>query len=144
TNVFISTINGPFATVVDTQEPFTSHPTTAFDFDRSQPEFEDVNAYFQIDRTQRYLQSLGYIGARRLVDYSIPIDAHAANGTDNSYFIEGNPPGRGTLYFGDGGTDDAEDSDVMLHEFMHAIHNWIAPGALSGGSSSQSAALAEG
>src|SRR5438067_1677457 len=41
TNVFISTINGPFATIVDTQEPFTSHPTTTLDFDRSQPEFED-------------------------------------------------------------------------------------------------------
>ncbi|HEX3582479.1 MAG TPA: proprotein convertase P-domain-containing protein, partial [Thermoanaerobaculia bacterium] len=50
----------------------------------------------------------------------------------------------GTLYFGDGGTDDAEDSDIMLHEFMHAIHNWIAPGALAGGSSSQAAAVAEG
>src|SRR5207248_311396 len=38
----------------------------------------------------------------------------------------------------------AEDSDIMLHEFMHAIHNWIAPGALSAGSSSQAAAVAEG
>ncbi|HEX3583857.1 MAG TPA: hypothetical protein VH087_18985, partial [Thermoanaerobaculia bacterium] len=134
---------GPNAQIVDVEAPFTTHadPTKPLDtLNRSQPEFEEVNAYFQIDRSQRYLQSLGYVGARRLVDYSIPIDAHAANGTDNSYFIESNPPGHGTLYFGDGGTDDAEDSDIMLHEFMHAIHNWIAPGALAGGSSSQAAA----
>ncbi|HEX3110802.1 MAG TPA: proprotein convertase P-domain-containing protein, partial [Thermoanaerobaculia bacterium] len=138
---------GPNAQIVDVEAPFTVHadPSKPLDtLNRSQPEFEEVNAYFQIDRAQRYLQSLGYVGARRLVDYSVPIDAHAANGTDNSYFIEANPPGHGTLYFGDGGTDDAEDSDIMLHEFMHAIHNWIAPGALSGGSSSQAAALAEG
>ncbi|HEV8432557.1 MAG TPA: proprotein convertase P-domain-containing protein [Thermoanaerobaculia bacterium] len=138
---------GPNAQIVDVEAPFTVHADPAKPLDtlnRSQPEFEEVNAYFQIDRAQRYLQSLGYAGARRLVDYSIPIDAHAANGTDNSYFIQSNPPGHGTLYFGDGGTDDAEDSDIMLHEFMHAIHNWIAPGALSGGSSSQAAALAEG
>jgi len=142
-----SPLAGPNAQIVDIEAPFTAHadPSKPLDtLNRSQPEFEEVNAYFQIDRAQRYLQSLGYAGARRLVDYSIPIDAHAANGTDNSYFIQANPPGRGTLYFGDGGTDDAEDSDIMLHEFMHAIHNWIAPGALSGGSSSQAAALAEG
>jgi subtilisin-like proprotein convertase family protein len=138
---------GPNAQIVDVEAPFTVHADPAKPLDtlnRSQPEFEEVNAYFQIDRAQRYLQSLGYVGARRLVDYSVPIDAHAANGTDNSYFIQSNPPGHGTLYFGDGGTDDAEDSDIMLHEFMHAIHNWIAPGALSAGSSSQAAAIAEG
>jgi subtilisin-like proprotein convertase family protein len=142
-----SPLAGPNAQIVDLEAPFTVHadPSKPLDsLNRSQPEFEEVNAYFQIDRAQRYLQSLGYVGARRLVDYSIPIDAHAANGTDNSYFIESNPPGHGTLYFGDGGTDDAEDSDIMLHEFMHAIHNWIAPGALSAGSSSQAAAIAEG
>jgi len=140
-------LTGPNAQIFDIEAPFTAHadPAQPLDtLDRSRVEFEEVNAYFQIDRAQRYLQSLGYVGQRRLIDYSLPIDAHAANGTDNSYFIESNPPGRGALYFGDGGTDDAEDSDIMLHEFGHAIHNWIAPGALSGGSSSQARALAEG
>ena len=140
-------LTGPNAQIVDIEAPFTAHadPAQPLDaLDRSRVEFEEVNAYFQIDRAQRYLQSLGYVGPRRLIDYSLPIDAHAANGTDNSYFIESNPPGRGALYFGDGGTDDAEDSDIMLHEFGHAIHNWIAPGSLSGGSSSQARALAEG
>jgi subtilisin-like proprotein convertase family protein len=142
-----ATLAGPNAQIVDIEAPFTAHanPSQPLDaLDRGRVEFEEVNAYFQIDRAQRYLQSLGYVGPRRLIDYSLPIDAHAANGTDNSYFIESNPPGRGALYFGDGGTDDAEDSDIMLHEFAHAMHNWIAPGALSGGSGSQSSAIAEG
>ena len=113
-------LSGPYAKIVDTQEPFTAHadPSQSLIFDRSQPQFEEVNSYFQIDRTQRYLQSLGYIGARRLVDYAIPIDAHAANGTDNSFYVQQSPPGHGALFFGDGGTDDAEDPDIMLHDFF--------------------------
>ncbi len=139
-------LTGPNVQIVDLEAPFTprAEASQSLDFDRSQPQFEEVNAYFQIDRAQRYLQSLGYTGARQLVAYSIPVDAHAANGTDNSYYIEGSPPGRGTLYFGDGGTEDAEDSDIMLHEFGHAIHDWIIPGALTGPSSSQARAVSEG
>jgi len=142
-NVPIPTLSGPFAQIVDTQEPFTSRADPAIDYNRGQPQFEEVNAYFQIDRTQRYLQTLGYIGARRLVDYSIPIDAHAANGTDNSFYLQQTPPGHGALFFGDGGTDDAEDPDIMLHEFFHAVQDWIAPGALAGPSNSEARALSE-
>ena len=143
TNVTITTLTGPFAQIVDIAEPFTPRPDPKLDFNRGQPEFEDVNAYFQIDRTQRYLQSLGYIGARTLVDYSIPIDAHAANGTDNSFYLQQSPPGHGALFFGDGGTDDAEDPDIMLHEFFHAVQDWIAPGALAGPANSEARALSE-
>jgi subtilisin-like proprotein convertase family protein len=139
-------LTGSNVQIVDIEAPFTprADASQSLDFDRSQPQFEEVNAYFQLDRAQRYLQSLGYTGARRLVAYSIPVDAHAANGTDNSYYIQGSPPGRGTLYFGDGGTEDAEDSDIILHEFGHAIHDWIIPGALTGASSSQARAVSEG
>src|SRR5438128_6795758 len=112
-------------------------------FDRSQDPFKGVNAYFAIDRSQRYLQSLGFIGTRRIVPYAIPVDPHAANGTDNSFFVV-ETPGIGALFFGDGGTDDAEDPDIMLHEFGHAIQESIAPGAFGGTSSSQSRAMGEG
>ena len=139
-------LTGPNARIVDIETPFTTHadPSQPLLFDRSQPQFEEVNAYFHIDRVQRYLQSLGYTGARRLVAYAIPIDPHAAEGADSSYYIQGATPGEGTLYFGDGGTDDAEDSDLMVHEFGHAIEDWIAPGAFGGGNASESRALGEG
>ena len=137
---------GPNVQIVDTQAPFTDRADAgqSLMFDRSQPQFEEVNAYFHIDRAQRYLQSLGYTGGRRIVGYAIPVDPHAVNGTDNSFYVSGNTVGEGTLYFGDGGTDDAEDSDIMLHEFGHAIQDSIAPGVFGGSSSSQSRALAEG
>jgi len=137
---------GPNVSIVDTQAPFTVHADASQPllFDRSQPQFEEVNAYFQLDRAQKYLQSLGYTGIRRIVDYSTPVDPHAANGLDNSYYISNATNGTGALFFGDGGTDDAEDSDIMLHEYGHAIQDWIAPGAFSGESSAQSRAMGEG
>ncbi len=139
-------LSGPNVQIVDTESP---HPDRAdasqpLLFDRSQPQFEEVNAYYHIDRAQRYLQSLGYTGARRIVGYAVPVDVHGASGTDNSFFISGFTPAQGELVFGDGGTDDAEDSDIMLHEYGHAIQEWIAPGAFGGSSSSQSRALGEG
>jgi hypothetical protein len=137
---------GPNVQIVDTESPTTirADASQSLIFDRGENQFEEVNAYFHIDRSQRYLQSLGYTGSRRIVGYSIPVDPHAASGTDNSFFVAGNTPGRGELFFGDGGTDDAEDSDIMLHEFGHAIQESIAPGAFGGSSSTQTRALGEG
>ncbi|HEV2722129.1 MAG TPA: proprotein convertase P-domain-containing protein, partial [Thermoanaerobaculia bacterium] len=137
---------GPNVAIVDTDQPFTAHADASQPllFDRSQPQFEEVNAYFHIDRTQRYIQSLGYTGDRRIVGYAIPVDPHAANGADNSFYVGGNANGMGQLFFGDGGTDDAEDSDIMLHEFGHAIQDWIAPGVFGGPPQQQSRALGEG
>ena len=139
-------LSGPNAIIVDVELPGTPRPDPAQPllFDRGQRQFEDVNAWFQIDRTQRYLESLGYTGSRKLVAYPLPVDAHAASGTDNSYYIPSAIPGRGGLYFGDGGTDDAEDADIMLHEFMHAVQDWIVPGTFGGEPREQSRALGEG
>ncbi|HJT18300.1 MAG TPA: hypothetical protein VJ853_12960, partial [Thermoanaerobaculia bacterium] len=138
-------LSGPNVKIVDNEQPFTPHADSSLPllFDRGQTPFEEVNAYYNIDRSARYLQSLGFTGARRIIPYALPVDPHAANGTDNSFFVI-DSPGVGVLYFGDGGTDDAEDPDIMLHEFGHAIQESIAPGAFGGTSSSQSRALGEG
>jgi len=136
---------GPNVKIVDAQGPLTTHAdaSQSLMFDRSQAQFEEVNAYYHIDRSQRYIQSLGFTGPRRILPYAIPVDPHAANGTDNSFFVV-QSPGIGGLFFGDGGTDDAEDPDIMMHEFGHAIQESIAPGAFGGTSASQSRALGEG
>ena len=116
---------------------------TGLMFDRSQREFEEVNAYYHLDHNARYLQSLGYTGSKRLVAYAIPVDPHA-NAGDSSYYLPGATAGQGQLYFGDGGTDDAEDSDIMLHEFGHAIQDWIAPNTFTGPTYGEARALGEG
>src|ERR1051325_3215842 len=139
-------LGGPNAVIVDAEGPQVPPVEYApfLLFLRNERAFEDVNAYFQIDRSLRYIQSLGYTGSRRIIDYPLPIDPHAAGGADNSYYIPSAVAGRGTLFFGEGGTDDAEDSDIMLHELGHAIEAWIAPGTFGGASSSESRALSEG
>ncbi len=73
---------GPYVTIVNLDNPVTT-PADASQsllFDRSQPQFEEVNAYFQLDRAQKYLLALGYTGSRRLINYQLPCDPHALNG----------------------------------------------------------------
>jgi subtilisin-like proprotein convertase family protein len=137
---------GPNLQIVDTDAPSTPHADASQPllFDRSQPQFEEVNVYFQIDRSQRYMQSLGYTGARRVVAYAIPVDPHSLSGADNSLYVGSSVPGQGKLYLGDGGVDDAEDPDIVLHEFFHSVQDWIAPSAFFGTSASQSRAMGEG
>jgi hypothetical protein len=91
------------------------------DYTRSHHGFEQTNAYFHIMNFQSYLQSLGYT----LVNYPIQVDAQGFNGADNSAFTPGTNPPR--LTFGEGGVDDAEDADVVVHEYGHAISHSAAP-----------------
>jgi subtilisin-like proprotein convertase family protein len=138
-----ATLTGPHVRIVDIQSPSTprADPRLPLMFDRSQPQFEEVMAYFHIDRSQRYLQSLGFTGSRQLPRTAIRVDAHAGT-ADNSFFVPG--VGSGTLYFGDGGVDDAEDPDILLHEYAHAIQEAAAPGAFGGAFSSEGRAMGEG
>lgn len=94
---------------------------------RNLPAFEDLNVLFHIENFNNYLTSIGYAD---LVNYQIEVDAHGFNGADQSSFNGfSNPP---QLTFGTGGVDDAEDADVIIHEFGHAIYNSIAPNATNG------------
>lgn len=101
--------------------------TPEFNYTRSEAGFEDVNAFYHITFFQNYIQSLGF---SNIVNYPIEVDPHALNGSDNSNFNGGfNPP---RLQFGEGGVDDAEDADVIIHEYGHAIMHSAAPGSNSG------------
>lgn len=138
---------GPHVKLVDRQAPNIAPPDAASSllFDRAADGFEDVHVYFHVDRTQRHLQSLGYTGTRAVAAYPVEADAHSANGADNSFFLPSvTRAGEGTLHFGEGGTDDAEDADLIVHEYGHAIQEWIAPGTFGGAFTSESRALSEG
>lgn len=140
-------LRGPYVTIVDKQLPAVPpiDADASLLLDRSADGFEDVNAFFHIDRNQRYLQSLGYTGSRAIAPYAIEVDTHAAGGADNSLFVPSATMfGRGSLYFGEGGTDDAEDADLVVHEYAHALLEWIAPGTFGGTFAAQSRALGEG
>jgi hypothetical protein len=83
---------------------------------RSDEGFTEIEAYWAIDTAQRYLQSIGVAAA---ANYQIHVDAHAF-ADDNSFYVPGSG-GQGTLEFGDGGVDDAQDAEIVWHEYGHAV-----------------------
>jgi hypothetical protein len=107
--------------------PPSTSSVPEFNYTRSEDGFEDVNAFYHITNFQEYIRSLGF---NDIVNYQIAVDVHALNGADNSNFNSGfNPP---RLQFGEGGVDDAEDADVIIHEYGHAIMHSAAPGTNNG------------
>ena len=120
----------------EVRKPPTKSRTATFAVNRHSNNFEFAMAYFHIDRNQRYIHSLGIINW----DKAIRVDAHAIT-VDNSFYC-GRPVGGGYLAFGDGGVDDAEEADVLLHEYGHALQDNASNGRYLGGG--QAGAMGEG
>jgi hypothetical protein len=112
-------LSGDYANVVsETGNPAYS-PDNTFVYTRHADEFEQVMAYYWITQAQKYIQHLGFGTTLR------GINDHPQNvrinqlGYDNSFATD-HP--KLELRFGKGGVDDAEDAEVILHEYGHAIH----------------------
>jgi len=122
---------GPYAEIQDFEGPFYglfSQASDSFNYDRFDNEFEAVNTYYHIDSSMRYLnETLGLDIMPSAYPGGVRFDAHGLNGDDNSHYISGNQ----RVAFGEGGVDDAEDSDVIHHELGHGLHDWVTAGGLS-------------
>jgi len=113
-------LHGDYATVVtETGNPAYS-PTNTFAYTRHQDEFEQVMAYYWITEAQKYIQSLGFGTTRRAIDKQPQRVRINQLGADNSF--ETDHPNL-EIRYGKGGVDDAEDAEVILHEYGHAIHS---------------------
>ena len=112
-------LRGDYATVVsETGSPARSS-TNTFRYTRHQDEFEQVMAYYWITEAQKYIHSLGFGGPLRPIDNRPQAVRINQWGQDNSFATD-HP--KNELRFGKGGVDDAEDAEVILHEYGHAIH----------------------
>ena len=114
-------LKGPWVEIREFSNPVTTPAFSLlpqFNYMRADEEFEDVNCYYHLHEFQLYIQSLGFMN---ICNYSIGVDAHALNGADNSMYQSNK------LYFGEGCVDDAEDADVIIHEYGHAITASAAP-----------------
>ena len=113
-------LQGDYATVYsETGNPAYS-PTNTFVYTRHQDEFEQVMAYYWVTEAQKYIHSLGFGVSRRGIDNQPQKVRINQYGADNSF--ETDHPIL-ELRFGKGGVDDAEDGEVILHEYGHAIHS---------------------
>jgi hypothetical protein len=89
-----------------------------FRYRRDDDRFEQVMAYYWITEAQKYIQSLGFGTTRRPVNMRSQHVRINQLGVDNSFATTH----KDELRFGKGGVDDAEDAEVILHEYGHAIH----------------------
>lgn len=96
--------------------------TPDFFYQRNQSGFEDMMVLYHLTNMHNYVSSLGYDS---LLSSGILVDAHAQGGADNSVFNRNG--GAPTLCYGVGGVDDAEDADVLIHEYAHGL-SWSANG----------------
>lgn len=130
-------LKGPYVDTTKTRNCARS-ADGSFLFRREDDRFEEVMAYYHIDTLQRYIQTLGFTGAKGILNRSIRVNVH---GTPDDQSFYDPSPGRHDLTFGDGGVDDAEDADVILHEYGHAIQDAIIPGF---GQANEGRAMGEG
>jgi hypothetical protein len=122
---------GPWAEILDFEAPNKGlfiQPGSTFNFDRTDDAFEAVNTYYHIDNTMRWLNvTLGLNIRPHQYPGGVQFDPSGFNGADNSHYLSGS----GRLAFGEGGVDDAEDADVIVHELGHGLHDWVTAGGLS-------------
>ena len=125
-------LDGPFVSTKNTPNR-VQRTNFTFIFSRSDRAFKEVMVYFHIDRVQRYIQELGFNNV-----LNSPIEIHIdGRSDDNSHYS----PATKSLTFGTGGVDDAEDAEIILHEYGHAVQDNQVPGF---GGSSEGGAMGEG
>ncbi|MCX6640145.1 MAG: T9SS type A sorting domain-containing protein [bacterium] len=112
-------LDGPFVSTALTNNR-AGEVTPDFDYLRADDRFEEVMVYYHINRQQVYFQ-----------DTLLTPNANNrqqvcnVNGTpdDNSWFS----PFDHSITYGYGGVDDAEDADVIIHEYGHAVQDDVCP-----------------
>ncbi|MDQ1354373.1 MAG: hypothetical protein QG657_4682 [Acidobacteriota bacterium] len=130
-------LKGPYVDLTSTKN-YAKAPDGKFMYTRGDKHFEEVMVYYHLDTTQRYIQSLGFSGDKGILNRPIKANAHGIP-DDNSYYDPS--PKKKDLTFGDGNVDDAEDGDIILHEYGHAIQDAIVSGF---GQSAEGSAMGEG
>jgi hypothetical protein len=132
-----SALSGAYVAVKSDTGAAATNTGAGFIFTRDQDQFEQVMAYYWITQAQRYIQSLGFGSTLPAVDrrqVSVRINQF---GGDNSFFRDT----KTNITFGKGGVDDAEDAEVIVHEYGHSVQDAQVPGF---GTTADSGAIGEG
>jgi zinc metalloprotease ZmpB len=133
-------LRGDWANVLsETGDPAFS-PTNTFPYGRSDDRFEQVMAYYWVTEAQKYIQKLGFGTTYRPVNMESQDVRINQQGIDNSYSWDKHD----VLRFGKGGVDDAEDAEVILHEYGHAIQDSQMTPFGGFGTSTEAGSIGEG
>jgi zinc metalloprotease ZmpB len=110
---------GDWVNVRSSTGPLAYSPTNTFTYRRDDDRFEQVMTYYWITEAQKYIQGLGFGSTRRPVNMESQDARINTYGVDNSFSWDKHD----LVRFGKGGVDDAEDAEVILHEYGHAIQD---------------------
>ncbi|MEM8892247.1 MAG: T9SS type A sorting domain-containing protein, partial [Bacteroidota bacterium] len=133
-------LKGPYVEILDLEAP--AIPTVKsidgdFYFRRDESGFEQVMAYYHIDRMQRWIRDIGFDNIQNI---PIKVDAQGTESDNSVTIIKDSIP---NILFGRGGVDDAEDADVIIHEYGHAL-SYFASGVIARRGSRERLGLDEG
>jgi zinc metalloprotease ZmpB len=132
-------LSGDWANVRSNTGKAAFSPTNTFLYKRDDDRFEQVMAYYWVTTAQKYIQSLGFGVTRRPVNMESQDIRIDQIGIDNSYSWDKHD----VIRFGKGGVDDAEDAEVILHEYGHAIQDSQQPDGTFG-TSTEAGSIGEG
>jgi hypothetical protein len=85
---------------------------------RADDRFEALMAYYHIDTIESYFHRLGFRGKANVHPTRQTVIADAFR-EDNSFYS----PATRLIKYGAGGVDDAEDGDVVTHEYAHSVQD---------------------
>ena len=133
-------LHGDWANIIsETGNPAYS-PDNTFLYNRHDDEFEQVMAYYWVTEAQKYIQGLGFGSVYRPINMESQDIRINTGELDNSYSWDKHD----VLRFGKGGVDDAEDAEVILHEYGHAMQDSQATPFGNFGLSEEAGAIGEG
>ncbi len=131
---------GDWANIRSNTGPPAYSPDNLFHYGRDDDRFEQVMAYYWVTEAQKYIQSLGFGISLRPINMESQDIRINQWGIDNSYSWDKHD----VLRFGKGGVDDAEDAEVILHEYGHAITDSQMTPFGNFGTSLEAGAIGEG
>jgi len=132
-----SAVSGAYVAVKSETGPAATNTGAGFIFTRNQDQFEQVMAYYWITQAQRYIQSLGFGSTLPAVNRRQVAVRINQFGGDNSFFRDT----KTDITLGKGGVDDAEDAEVIVHEYGHSVQDAQVAGF---GTTADSGAMGEG
>jgi hypothetical protein len=133
------TLTGSYARVVSETGTPARNTGSGFIYTRDQDQFEQVMGYYWVTQAQRYIQSLGFGSTLPAVNKRQQLLRINQFGGDNSFYRNGTK--KLTITLGKGGVDDAEDAEVIVHEYGHSVQDDQVPGF---GSSLEAGSIGEG
>ncbi|WP_412540509.1 M36 family metallopeptidase [Longispora sp. K20-0274] len=110
-----------------------SSSSGSYAYNRTQAGFAQVQGYYHITTAEEYIQSLGFANVNNESQ-----DYQTTGLTDDNSFYD---PAKDKITFGTGGVDDAEDAEVIWHEYGHAIQDSQVPNF---GMTTEAGAIGEG